>query len=615
LTPWVRRGPAEAGAGGPCTHALVVGVSRYEFLTEDGTAPPGGRETFGLQQARSPATSAFLFARWLESTYRSTTAPLGTIRLLLSPSEWETENVPDFAELPVEAIPATRENVEEAVAEWFADCATSPDNVAILYTSGHGIQMSPDDGGIVLLEDFAKLPSVLDFSLDVGAVRKGMAGPTMAQRQFYFVDACRVRPEAALRFQTLGSGIGLPNPFAGTARVSAVYFAATPSTEALGAPGKGTLFVQALLECLDTALGVDDHALTDGTWAVTATTLVRGLPNRVRQLAEIHDAEQSATTGGQLEEVPFHVLPGKPQVPITITLTPPDATACALARLFDPQDGDVFSGEAFAPTIAREVPRATTCSASRSSRRPRPSRTRPSSCPRCRPRSPTRRGRLDRDRLTVKLASPDPYVRQPVNVIDAKIAPARGVPGLRGGDRAPGGDMPSRPSSLPASAPGAVEVGGSRPRSWNSEPQRCLRSRLRRAAPPPPPPMRFEGWPLAGATPPDRERVVRALPRPDSRGLQPADPSYDVTASAERPHRAHRRASGDGILFAQVAREGEVPLDVAPPDLRPTSSQSCWLTLAGTTGAHRRRLAPDNPQIDAVARYRRAGTSRRLRAC
>jgi hypothetical protein len=50
------------------------------------------------------------------------------------------------------------------------------------------------------------------------------------------------------------------------------------------------------------------------------------------------------------------VLPGKPQVPITIELAPADATACALARLFDPQDGDVFAGEAFAPTIAREVP-------------------------------------------------------------------------------------------------------------------------------------------------------------------------------------------------------------------------------------------------------------------
>jgi Caspase domain len=356
MTPWIRRGPAADGNGDPCTHALVVGVSRYQFLTEDGAPGPGGRETFGLRQVRTPATSAFLFAHWLDSTYRSPTAALGTVRLLLSPSDWEQENVSELGAIPADAIPATRDNVEEAVAEWFADCATNTDNVAVLYASGHGIQMSPDDGGIVLLEDFARLPNVLDFSLDVGAVRKGMAGPTMAQRQFYFVDACRVRPEAALRFQTLGTGIGLPNPFAGTARVSAVYFAATPSSEALGAPGKGTLFIQALLECLDTALGVDGHAQEDGTWAVTATALVRALPKRVRELAEVNGAEQTATTGGQLEEVPFHALAGKPQVPITLLISPETAACCALARLWDPQDAEVFDGEAFTPTITREVP-------------------------------------------------------------------------------------------------------------------------------------------------------------------------------------------------------------------------------------------------------------------
>ena len=196
--------------------------------------------------------------------------------------------------------------------------------------------MSPDDGGIVLLEDFAKLPNVLDFSLDVGAVRKGMAGPTMAQRQFYFVDACRVRPEAAVRFQTLGTGVGLPNPFEGKPRVSAIYFAATPSTEALGAPGDGTLFVQALLECLDTALGVDDHVQQDGSWAVTSTTLVRELPKRVRELADAAGEEQTATIGGQLEDVPFHSLKEPPQVPITLTLAPDGAAACAVAALMEP---------------------------------------------------------------------------------------------------------------------------------------------------------------------------------------------------------------------------------------------------------------------------------------
>jgi Caspase domain len=356
LKPWIRRGPAAKKTGKPCTHALVVGVSKYQFLTEDGSPGPGGRETFGMRQAKTPATSAFRFARWLDKTYNNPSAPLGTVRLLLSPSDFETANVPELAKLPAKVLPGTRDNAEQAVADWFADCGTNSDNVAILYAGGHGIQMSPDDGGIVLLEDFAKLPNVLDFSLDVGAVRKGMAGPTMAQRQFYFVDACRVRPEAAVRFQTLGTGVGLPNPFEGKPRVSAIYFAATPSTEALGAPGDGTLFIQALLECLNTALGVDDHLQQDGSWAVTSTTLVRELPKRIRELAEAAGEEQTATIGGQLEDVPFHSLKEPPQVPITLTLAPDAAAACAIAALTEPPGKTVFDKVAFAPTITREVP-------------------------------------------------------------------------------------------------------------------------------------------------------------------------------------------------------------------------------------------------------------------
>jgi hypothetical protein len=349
--PWLSRADAD-----PRTHALVVGVSMYQFLTEDGSPGTGGGQTFGLRQARTPATSAFRFAKWLETTYRNPAAPLGTVRLLLSPSDFEKQNVAGLNALPAQVLPATRDNVAQAVDDWKNDCATNPDNVAILYASGHGIQMSPDDGGIVLLEDFAKLQNVLDHSLDVGSVRKGMAGATMAQRQFYFVDACRVRPEDAVQFQTLGNGVGLPAKFEGRAPVSPVYFAALPSTEALGAIGDGTLFVQALLECLDTALGVDDRAQNDGSWAVTTTTLVKELPKRIRELAEGHGAEQVATTGGQLEEAPFHVLPDKPEVPITIQLDPDAAVACARARLWDPLAAEIFDGEAFAPTISRKVP-------------------------------------------------------------------------------------------------------------------------------------------------------------------------------------------------------------------------------------------------------------------
>jgi Caspase domain len=352
LTPWLQRDVPLDGAG---TDALVVGVSRYRNLPQSDDEPsPTDRETFGLRQARTPATSAWKFANWLASSYNNPMAPLRSVRLLLSPSPWELENVPALAELP-DLQAATRDNVAEAVDEWHNAAAASNDNVAVLYASGHGIQVSKDDGGIILLEDFAQLRnSPLDHSLDVPAVRKGMAGKTMAQRQFYFVDACRVRPRGAVDYQSLGNGVGLQNPFEGAPDVSAVYFSASPSSEALAEPGRGTLFLQALMDCVELA-AVDDHLHQSG-WVVTTATLMHALPRRIAELAKRLGLEQTATTGGQLADVVFHVLPGAPEVPLTLELEPPEAAVCAIARLWDGVGTTVFDGERFSPTLARPVP-------------------------------------------------------------------------------------------------------------------------------------------------------------------------------------------------------------------------------------------------------------------
>jgi len=355
MTAWlVREVPGAADA--PRTHALVIGVSQYQFLPRDGQPAAGDRDTFGLRQAKTPATSAWNFAHWLESSYNNPKAPLASVRLLMSPSEWEKQNVDGLADLPASVLAATRDNVEGAVGEWHDLAGSSRDNVAILYASGHGIQMSKDDGGIVLLEDFAQLRnSPLSHSLNVPAIRDGMAGATMAQQQFYFIDACRVRPPSAAAFQSLGSGVGLSNPFEGAPLCSAVYFSASPSTEALGEPGRGTLFVQALLDCLELA-AVDGHVHENGWWVVTTATLMRALPRRVAELAQSFGEEQTATVGGQLADVILHVLPGAPNVPLTLELNPAEAAGCALARLWDGVANSIFDDEPFTPTLIRPVP-------------------------------------------------------------------------------------------------------------------------------------------------------------------------------------------------------------------------------------------------------------------
>lgn len=348
---WVER----SSEATPATHALVLGVSHYQYLDDEESAEP--RETFGLHEAKTPATSAWAFANWLKDSYNNPKAPLVSIRLLLSPSDWERQHVGGLAGLPVEVLPATRDNVEVAVGEWHDLAATNRDNVAILYAAGHGIQMSKDDGGIVLLEDFARLKnSPLAHSLNVPGVRDGMAGPTIAQQQFYFVDACRVRPEAAIAFKSLGEGVSLSNPVEGAPLCSAVFFSASPSTEALGLPGAGTLFVQALLDCLR-LVAVDDHVHENNSWVVTTSTLMRALPKRVTELAASFGERQTATVGGQLAEVVLHVLPGRPEVPVTLELHPGEASGCARARLWDGLGtGSVFVDRQFTPTLSHTVP-------------------------------------------------------------------------------------------------------------------------------------------------------------------------------------------------------------------------------------------------------------------
>lgn len=67
-------------------------------------------------------------------------------------------------------------------------------------------------------------------------------------------------------------------------------------------------------------------------------------------------------------------------------------------------------------------------------------------------------------------------------------------------------------------------------------------------------------------------------------------------------------ASGNGLLFAQVAAPDETPLNVALPIYGPTMSQHCRLTIEpGTPNTAVNVSLPDNPKIDAVAQYLNGG--------
>jgi hypothetical protein len=91
-------------------------------------------------------------------------------------------------------------------------------------------------------------------------------------------------------------------------------------------------------------------------------------------------------------------------------------------------------------------------------------------------------------------------------------------------------------------------------------------------------------------------------------GFQPADPEVAVTSPSGDRAELTVSASGNGILFAQAARPGEVPLNVALPIYGPTISQACLLTVEGTgTVLDANVSLPDNPRLDAVARFLQGG--------
>lgn len=354
--PWFASDDASAAAGGGRMHALVVGTSFYQYLPDRLEDPPlTDKPTLGLTRVTTPAIAAYGFARWLRDSYHNPRAPLASVRLLLSPSEREKQAQPELAALGPSVLPATRDNVLKAVNRWARACGSSRDNVAVLYAGGHGVQMTIEDGGIVLLEDFAAPDdSVLAGSLNIASVKRGMAGPTMAKHQFYFVDACRIRPEEFAKYSTMVGGVGLDGLIEDAPECAAVYFSAAPSTLALGDPGNGTLFGEALLDCLKLHAVESDR---DGRWLVTSLSLIPALKSRVSELAQKHGERQETSAGGlQLAEVPFHVLSEPPLVPLTLVVDPETAAACAFATLHENETNHlVFEREPFAPLVQRNV--------------------------------------------------------------------------------------------------------------------------------------------------------------------------------------------------------------------------------------------------------------------
>lgn len=133
----------------PAMHALVIGVGSYPYLPGGPLADPREAFTFdGMRQLTSPPRSALAFARLLvDGGTARWNVPAGSVDLLISSPDGD---VPPGLPEPAPREP-TIDRIREAFAAWLARCATHPENVAVLYFCGHGLQA---ESQLLLAGDF-----------------------------------------------------------------------------------------------------------------------------------------------------------------------------------------------------------------------------------------------------------------------------------------------------------------------------------------------------------------------------------------------------------------------------------------------------------------------------
>jgi hypothetical protein len=345
--PWVDK---REEVNGPGLHALIIGVSDYQFLPVQGQFPDLKKVTLGLTKVNIPATGAYRVANWFKTSYWHPTVRVKTVRLLLSPSadEMAQKEFPELAEFakkdPASAAPsqtrAITSEVWQAMLDWQEDCRGHPDDIAVMYVAGHGVQWGSKDDAIVLLEDFSKDPSFMDYAIDVGGTMKGMSGADMPQSQFYFVDACRIMPEEFGKQIYSGKPRMLPIDSTGEdLRAAPIYYGACPQTQAKGHRGRGTYFAEALVDCLDNGqqgpIANSTLPVAQSYWHISVASLLTVLQDRVTLFAKPDGEKQEVVMGGNARAAVLSARETPPAVCVVVEVSPDEAAQVAFAELWN----------------------------------------------------------------------------------------------------------------------------------------------------------------------------------------------------------------------------------------------------------------------------------------
>ena len=307
-------------AGKGAMHAILIGVSDYSYLPPADDPPGDGLAA--LKKLSSSSITVAAVARKLQQldTEARLARPLGTIRLLHSPASEELAAEPDLA--TIGGVPALRSEIAKALRAWRADVATAKDAQAFFYFCGHGIRRTLEES-ILLAADFLEDEPKLFNSFRLSNIRNGMVPspkfPDIGREQFYFIDACREKPDALDTLDTTET----PKIFDAELgsyddRKAPIFFATTSGGLAAGPALKPTYFGSALLWAMDN--GSFDKRPVDGVegnvWPVTPPSLKVG----IETANSLFDSRVELT--GLVADPVLCFRRDPPRLPIAISLRP-----------------------------------------------------------------------------------------------------------------------------------------------------------------------------------------------------------------------------------------------------------------------------------------------------
>jgi len=170
----------------PGTFATIIGVSKYDYLTDND-------ESYGMGQLYVSALTAYRFFCWLKDDYRHPDLPLAKVWLLLSPTEAELKQMVGLSK--TDFLQPTFNNCNTAIGEWFAtmqglDSLVCEKSRAIFFFSGHGLEVTPDKQ-ILLPGDYLSPPNRnVNMALSTYNLHYGLQALPVPEH-FLFLDACR----------------------------------------------------------------------------------------------------------------------------------------------------------------------------------------------------------------------------------------------------------------------------------------------------------------------------------------------------------------------------------------------------------------------------------------